>query len=65
VSGTQKARATMYAPIMSCDLFFISWNFEDRDGPARVDANSVLLFDRFRTARQFRMKTSLCKPRDA
>ena len=46
VSGAEKARAAMHAPIVSCDLFFISWNFEDRDGPARVDANSVLLFNR-------------------
>ena len=27
VSGTQKARAAIHAPIMSCNLFFISWNF--------------------------------------
>jgi hypothetical protein len=46
LSGAQKARAVMHAPKVSCDLFFISWNFEDRDGPARVDANSVLLFNR-------------------
>jgi hypothetical protein len=59
VSGAERARAAMHAPIVSFDLFFISWNFEDRDGPARVDANSVLLFNRSRTARQFRMKTSL------
>jgi len=26
-SGLQKARAAMHTPIMSCDLFFISWNF--------------------------------------
>ena len=26
-SGVQKARAAMHTPIMSCDLFFISWNF--------------------------------------
>jgi len=26
-SGAEKARAAMHAPIMKCDLFFISWNF--------------------------------------
>jgi hypothetical protein len=46
VSGAEKARAAMHAPIMNCDSFFISWNLEDRDGPARVDAKSALLFNR-------------------
>ena len=46
VSGAEKARAAMHAPIVNCDLFFISWNFEDRDRFARVDANSVLSFNR-------------------
>jgi len=46
VSSAQKVRAAMHTPKVSCDLFFISWNFEDRDGPARVDANSILLFNR-------------------
>jgi len=27
VSGAEKARAAMHAPIMKCDLFFISRNF--------------------------------------
>ena len=44
VSGAERARAAMHAPIVSFDLFFISWNLEDRDRPARVDANSVFLF---------------------
>ena len=46
VSGVEKARAARHAPIVSCDLFFISWNLVDCDRPARVDANSVLLFNR-------------------
>jgi hypothetical protein len=31
VSGAEKARAAMHAPIVNFDLFFISWNLEDRD----------------------------------
>jgi hypothetical protein len=46
VSGAEKARAAMHAPIVNFDLLFISWNLEDRDGPARVDAKSALLFNR-------------------
>ena len=46
VSGSEKARAAMHAPIVNFDLFFISWNLEDRDRFARVDANSVLSSNR-------------------
>jgi hypothetical protein len=45
-SGAKKVRAAMHAPIMNCDSFFISWNLEDRDRFARVDAKSALLFNR-------------------
>lgn len=33
VSGVEKARAAMHAAMVSCDLFFISWNFKDRARP--------------------------------
>jgi hypothetical protein len=46
VRGAQKARTAMHAPIVNFDLLFISWNLEDRDGLARVDAKSALLFNR-------------------
>jgi hypothetical protein len=64
VSGAEKARAAINAPIVNCDLFFISWNLEDRDGPQEWTRNSSFCSIgcyQFGWAMQFRLKTSLKK----